>query len=1325
MTSVETRLSDLIMRWDESRRRGQTISLETLCSDCPDLQEELGRRIEALSVRAMEPMSGASESRPSGPASPATDGSGLVIAGYEILGELGHGGMGVVYRAYDQTRQRLVAIKTVQHHGPSALYRFKQEFRTLSDVTHPNLVSLYELVLDGRTWFFTMELIDGVNFLAYVRPGAGWPGARPASTLPATSEPTGRRKPIQETLPEVTQPALQWDRLRCALRQLAEGVSALHEAGNLHRDIKPTNVLVERGGRVVLLDFGLAAHLEPTGLHQSTEPSVLGTIAYMAPEQAAGQPVSPASDWYSVGVMLYEALTGRLPFLGSDALQEKQQTEPSAPRELAPGIPDDLNALCVELLRRDPGARPTGPEVLRRLGIPPEELRQRSPTRPPPGQRVPLIGRERCLRSLADAFSAMIQGQAVVFFVHGGSGVGKSALVQHFLDDLIARDAAVVLSGRCYERESVPYKALDSLIDALCGYLGHLPCHEAEALLPRDVLSLARVFPVLQRVGVVTAAPHRVSGVPDPQELRRRAFAALRELLGRLSERRPLVLAIDDLQWGDVDSAALLADLLRPPDTPMLLLLGCYRSEDWAASPFLRALLAAEAAHSALDRRELAVEPLTPPAVEELALELLGRDDPAAKAGAEAIAREAGGSPFFVQELVHYVQAGAGLAQCPPPGEAITLDCVLWARAVGLPEGARRLLEIVAVSGRPLRQGDAFQAAGLGAEGREALAVLRSDRLIRSTGPAEHDEVETYHDRVRETVVAHLAPGVLESHHLHLALVLEAAGSADPETLAVHYQRSNRPELAGEYFALAAAQSAGALAFERAVKLYRLALEFRPAGGASERELRTGLGDALANVGRGLEAAREYLAAMDGAGVAEALELRRRAAFQYLISGHIDAGLVELRTALGGVGLTLPNSPRRALRCLLARRLWLLLRGLGFRERDASQISAADLLCIDTCGSASTGLSMVDAILGAAIQSQYLLLALRAGEPSRLARALSVEACHLSCEAGPSRRRAGRLIQTASALAERVADPQTQGMVTLARGVTLYFEGGWKNALANCDRAEALFRDRCTGATWELDTARIYSLWCLTYMGEVAELTRRRQVLLTDAKERGDLYALTYLSTYIMAIVQLGADGPEEARRELRQAMGRWTQRGFHVQHHNALLAQVYIDLYTADGAAALQEIAERWPAYGSSLLGRIQHVRIDVRQLHARSALAAAATAPDPRSPLSVAERDARRLERERVPWAKAHAAYIHAALAQARGKTSTALAQLAHAASLYAAADMPLYAAATRRRLGESLGGEEGKALVAEADAWMTAQSIRNPPRMTAMYAPGACPD
>jgi serine/threonine protein kinase len=1297
----DSRLDELRTRWEQLRRNGQFVSAAELCGDCPELLEMLEERLRAMpapgSASATEIGNAAETESPA----PGTT-RAFQVSEYEILGELGKGGMGVVYRAYDRKRGEIVALKTMPWLDSSSLHRFKREFRALADLAHPNLVTLHELVSDGRNWFFTMELVEGADFLTYVRTVRG-------------SSSRGDCSPALL--------ATKLARLRNAMSQLAEGIVALHEAGKLHRDIKPSNVLVTNQGRVVLLDFGLVAEMEQTGLHESTEAHVLGTFAFMSPEQAASQPVSSAADWYSVGVMLYQALTGRLPYQGSplEILAAKQGAEPPPPHALVPGVPEDLDQLCAELLRKEPGRRPAGRQVLERLGSVSHGPMTPAPALCRTSGTVSLVGRERHLDFLRDAFAAMVRGKAVVVHVHGRSGQGKTSLVECFLDELLKRDEAVVLAGRCYERESVPYKALDSLIDSLARYLRRLPAQEAQVLLPRDVSSLSRLFPVLQSVEAVSSLPQRSVEVPDPLEMRRRAFIALRDLLARLGDRRPLVLFIDDLHWGDVDSAALLSELLRPPDPPVFLLLGSYRSEDEATSPFLREFIGASTGtHGPIDRRELAVEALTPTEAEALATCLLDSSDPVARAHAEVIARESGGNPFFVYELARHLRTDASLAERFAARGQITLERVLRTRIEQLTSDARRLLEVVAVSGRPLGQFDAFRAAELHAEGWTALTALRSGRLIRMTASGEQDLLDTYHDRIRESVVAHLEPRALESHHRLLARVMEGSGCADPEILAVHFRGAKMPDRAGEYYAKAAEQAAAALAFDRAAELYGIALELRPIDDAEGRQLRSSRGDALANAGRGLEAAREYLAASAGAGPRVELERKRRAATQLLISGHVDEGLTALQDVLRRMGMALPSTPGKALAALLLRRALLRLRGLGFRLRDESKVSAEDLTRIDLCWTVAVGLMFIDFIQGASFQTLGLLLALRSGEPYRITRAIAIEAVYLSSSGGPSQPRVSQLLSVAEPLAEFLNNPHAKAMTMFARAAATVFSGEWRAGRGWLEGAEEILRSRCSGVTWDLDIVNYAALWNLTYLGEVNQLRRRLPSLVKEARERGDLLAEASLSTH-MSMVCLADHNPAEAESQLTDAVSKWTGKGFNTLHGVSLRARVQILLYRGEIAAVCKLVATAWPFLKRSMLLRMQITRIQWLEFRARCALAAAVHSPNPAPLLRAAECDARRLDRERRPWASAYAQFIRGGIALRRGDAAKAEELLTKAAASFEAVDMNLCAAVTRRRLGELMGGDRGRALVEEADRWMMMQQIQNPAQWAAMYSPG----
>jgi serine/threonine protein kinase/tetratricopeptide (TPR) repeat protein len=1256
---------------------------------------------------------------------------------FEIVRRLGAGGMGVVYEALDREQQCRVALKTVQTLQAEALLRLKNEFRALQDLDHPNLVNLGELCeVEGR-WFFTMELVHGVNFTQYVRGAAPFP--EPSSAGGDRADVSPDAKTHQAVSPDANTVAsassvdgavassppgdrpsgprpVTFDepRLRAALAQLAAGLRALHDMGRVHRDIKPSNILVTPAGRVVILDFGLATGIDRTDQSSALHP--VGTFEYMAPEQAASKPVGPEADWYSVGVLLYQALAGQVPFAGAplEVMMSKQQHDPAPPRTICAAVPPDLDALCVDLLRFDPRQRPTGAEVLRRIGA------TAAPTPAGPSsasftQTPPFVGRAEELGSLRAAFEASRHGTAVAVLVQGESGIGKSALVRRFAEEIRGAWAdAVVLTGRCYEREAVPFKGVDGVIDALSRYMTRLPDDRAAALLPRAAGLLGRVFPVLRRVKALAESPlpGGLTGA-DPQEQRTRLFAAVRELLGRLADRGPLVLIIDDLHWVDADSLALLAELLRPPEAPAMLLVATLRR---ASELPARTNAVDVVATLPGDVRRLSLGRLPADDASELVTQLLRRAAGQVTSQASVIAAEARGHPLFIDELVRYAALRPG-----PASASLTFEQVVRARVASLPAAARKVLEVVAVAGPPLAQDVVARAAGLEpAEFARAVAVLRVGNLVQTTGVRGLDAVATYHDRVRGAILAQLEVEERRSCHRELALALEATGHADARTLADQWRGAGDPDRAAAYVIRAAADAEVGLAFAQAADLYRVALELRP-GDSSARKVRVKLAYALQDAGRGAEAAATFVAAAAEAPAPEALELKRRAAENYLRSGHVDEGLATVSEVLRVIGLRLPQTPRRALVSAFLRRALIRLRGLRFRERHASQVPPEQLERIDICWAVASTLGMVNNMYGVDFNGRTLLMALRAGEPGRLALALANETIYTSLEGHGARSRALRLLELTERLAHRLDDPRCLAWATSARGIADYFSGRFAAAREHLAQAEQLHRERCTGATFEVDTMSIFTLLATFYVGRIAELSRRTPQLLAEALDRGDLYLATNLRLGLANCAWLVGDSPDEAQRMADEASARWSHAGFQVQHWYDLTAQVQIALYRGEGARAREVLAGRWAGLNGSLLLRIEVVRIEALVLRARAALAAAATSSANSELLREAERDALTLAGQPAAWGKALAEALLAGVAARRGAADEARDRLREAEEAFAAAHMALHAALARRRRGQLVGGDQGRTLVAAADAWLADQRIARPDRWAAMLAPG----
>lgn len=1112
------------------------------------------------------------------------------FAGFTILRRIGKGGMGIVYLAIDQRHGGQVALKTLPLVTADTLHRFRREFQSLRDVLHPHLIKLHNFYSDGEHWFFTMEYVPGVNLREHFE------GLLHANLAPTEDNETTRV--LARPLPS----AEYFRQVRHVFDQLADAIGVLHDAGILHRDIKPSNVLVRSDGHVVLLDFGLVTHWSDQAELSHTEHAV-GTMQYMAPEQALAAP-QPASDWYSLGVMLYEALTGQMPFLGNwpQMLQRKQHEPPRRPREIQPAVPDDLDGLCMELLAADAQQRPLGEEIRRRLNAERLSGIAATPEQDRLEASLELLGRDEHLAAMQAAFAELQQGRPLSCFVVGSSGMGKSALSEAFLRSLADCGAAMILRGRCYEQESIPFKALDGLIDDLTRQLRSLPPEEAAAVVPRDGESLLRVFPVLGRVAALARLPARQGPAPDQQELRRRAGEALRELFSRLGDYRPLVVFVDDLQWGDKDSADLLVQILRPPDAPRMLFLGSYRQEDAASSAFLTALAEHRCREEAtFARRELRVSALSYADAVALAGGLLGGNAVSATGLAEQIATESGGIPFFIRELVlnrrDAVQTGGGL-----PLDRCSLDEVIWSRVQALPADCRRVLETVAIAGRPISLDeiraviDAVDDPSLNGP----VQRLRLAHLLRVVDASGATTVESYHDRVRESVVGHLAADRKCELHRRLAVAWEetgdpaiasaaeawAAGNSQEKPreldkattdwawvfeLAWHFGEAGEWDRAQPYAYWAARHAQSQHALEVAEQHYRIASQGTSQRDAALRcQIAEGLGDVLMLRGKYPDAAEQFEVASKAAESAEVLaRIEGKIGVLALKCGNPIGACRAIERALGLMGCSVPATSISLYISVLFQIGLQVLHTLRPRLDRATQHP-----CVGEDYRLRTRLFRIYAnscwfVRGSVWSIWTHLRSMNLSEKGNL----KPEMAQNYADHAPAMslvgwfRRGLRYGRRSYQLRKQLSDPWGQAQSLNFIGILLYAAAHFRGSIRLCRRSIQTIER--LGDVWEQNMARFHVAASLYRLGDLApavdEAIRMHQL----GCQVGDVQA-SGISLDIWAKASLGRVPPEIQQREIQR------QNPYDAQAKSQLLqAKAVVALADGDCRAAVAALRE------------------------------------------------------------------------------------------------------------------------------------------------------
>ncbi|MDP9238753.1 MAG: protein kinase [Chloroflexota bacterium] len=578
---------------------------------------------------------------------------------YVVQRVLPEGGQKTVYVVHDAALDRDCVLALIRPDLLEAddLERFRREARAMARLDHPNIVAVYEVSEEDGRPFFVCQYITGGDLRSALREAGG---------------------------------PLSVERALTIAEDVCRALAHAHEHGIVHRDVKPANVLLTGEGTARLGDFGLATAGDHSRL--TLAGTFVGTAAYMAPEQAMGQPADARSDLYALGCVLYEMLTGRPPFLGDDALaviSQHANTAPVAPSWHNSQVPKPLEALTLHLLAKAPDERPaSAKEVTAEL----RRILERSAVEPPQVQEQArgdlrglswgvFVGRRSEMDGLKDALEDALSGKGSLAMLAGEPGIGKTRLAEEFCVYARLRGTQV-LSGRGYDGESsLPYTPF---VEALRQYTHSRADDELRAELGPGAPEIATlVSEIRRRFPDVGEAPKL-----DGEAERLRLFESMTQFLHNAATANPVVLFLDDLHWADKPSLLLLQHLAQRTNRDRLLLLGAYRDVELDRTHPLSEVLGT--LRGLPNYRRVLLRGLPEDTITDLLTVIDPSEEGEARrqALAAALYQETEGNPFFIREvLAHLIETGKIVHE-----NGRWVGRVTSISELGIPEGVREVV---------------------------------------------------------------------------------------------------------------------------------------------------------------------------------------------------------------------------------------------------------------------------------------------------------------------------------------------------------------------------------------------------------------------------------------------------------------------------------------------------------------------------------------------------------------------------------------------------------------------------------------------------------